>query len=205
MYITSRYLCFYSNLFGLEKKIRIPFSHIKEITKENTALVIPNALSVTTFRKEYLFRSFWDRDECFQVLRFVIDKQKDLGRGSMGPSPLVTGRGASASYKGVPITNGEIGAALGEPGQNQMIEETKAGSKPIVTQSATTEGSKATVPGSSRPAGRRTDEGVFRETGSMKVDLSSVVPTASTDDVHHSMEDILDEGNESGNIPAVHG
>jgi hypothetical protein len=48
MYVTNRYLCFYSNLFGLEKKIRIPFSHIKAITKEFTALVIPNALNVTT-------------------------------------------------------------------------------------------------------------------------------------------------------------
>ena len=48
MYITKRFLCFYSNLFGLEKKIRIPFSHMKDITKENTALVIPNAICVTT-------------------------------------------------------------------------------------------------------------------------------------------------------------
>jgi hypothetical protein len=48
MYVTNRFLCFYSNLFGLEKKIRIPYSHITLITKENTALVIPNAMAVTT-------------------------------------------------------------------------------------------------------------------------------------------------------------
>ena len=48
MYVTNNFLCFYSNLFGVEKKIRIPFSHITLITKENTALVIPNAIAITT-------------------------------------------------------------------------------------------------------------------------------------------------------------
>jgi hypothetical protein len=48
MYITTKYICFYSNLFGLEKKIRIPYSHIKNISKENTAMVIPNAIAIAT-------------------------------------------------------------------------------------------------------------------------------------------------------------
>lgn len=48
MYVTNRFLCFYSNLFGVEKKIRIPYSHITLITKENTALVIPNAIAIAT-------------------------------------------------------------------------------------------------------------------------------------------------------------
>lgn len=82
MYITKRFLCFYSNLFGLEKKIRIPFSHMKDITKENTALVIPNAICVTTYRKdstkEYVFRSFWDRDDCFRILSEVYETAKLL-------------------------------------------------------------------------------------------------------------------------------
>lgn len=50
MYITSKFICFYSNLFGLEKKIRIPYSHIKNVTKENTAMVIPNAIAISTGR-----------------------------------------------------------------------------------------------------------------------------------------------------------
>ncbi len=79
MYITNRHLCFYSNIFGLEKKIRIPYSHITAITKEMTALVIPNALSVTTYRKEYLFRSFWDRDECYRLLKDIVTKYKSGG------------------------------------------------------------------------------------------------------------------------------
>lgn len=90
MYVTQKFICFYSNLFGLEKKvqhtrpvhargfvgqecwrltatgpgatqIRIPYSHVTCITKENTALVIPNAIAIITHKKEYIFRSFWDR------------------------------------------------------------------------------------------------------------------------------------------------
>lgn len=48
LYVTSKFICFYSNLFGLEKKIRIPYAHIKEITKENTAMLIPNAIAIST-------------------------------------------------------------------------------------------------------------------------------------------------------------
>eukprot|EP01041_Mallomonas_annulata_P012528 gene12528-26393_t len=74
VYITDQYLCFYSNLFGLEKKIRIPYSHIELMSKENTALVIPNAISISTHKKSYLFRSFWDRDECYSLLYEQITK-----------------------------------------------------------------------------------------------------------------------------------
>jgi hypothetical protein len=76
MYVTTKFICFYSNLFGLEKKIRIPYSHITAVTKENTAFVIPNAIAITSYRKEYLFRSFWDRDDCYKLLKDYISKGK---------------------------------------------------------------------------------------------------------------------------------
>ena len=56
-------------LFGFEKKIKIPYSHVTCVTKENTAVFIPNAIAVITARKEYVVRSFWDRDDCFNLLR----------------------------------------------------------------------------------------------------------------------------------------
>lgn len=93
MYITDKFICFYSNLFGMEKKIRIPYSHITAITKEKTALVIPNAIAITTYRKEYLFRSFWDRDECFNVLKGYVRKYKTLSsRADHGVVPAAAGK-----------------------------------------------------------------------------------------------------------------
>lgn len=95
MYITDKFICFYSNFFGFEKKVRgtfgvytrvidlalpiyiythtdiilsqikIPFSHVLKITKGNTALLIPNSINIVTSRKEYCFRSFWDREETY--------------------------------------------------------------------------------------------------------------------------------------------
>jgi len=76
LYVTDRFVCFYSNLFGLEKKIRIPFSHIAVVTKENTAVIIPNAIAISTFKKQYIFRSFWDRDHCFFMLKSFINKYR---------------------------------------------------------------------------------------------------------------------------------
>lgn len=104
LYVTSKFICFYSNLFGLEKKIRIPYAHIKSITKANTALVIPNAIAISTGnacsqlfqlliydkiifqpsidKKDYVFRSFWDRDDCHRMLSLFMMKYttNDLSR-----------------------------------------------------------------------------------------------------------------------------
>jgi len=55
----------------MEKKIRIPYSHITDLAKEKTALVIPNAITICTEKREYLFRSFWDRDEAFELVGWL--------------------------------------------------------------------------------------------------------------------------------------
>ena len=91
MYVTTRFLCFYSNLFGLEKKICIPYTHVTAVAKENTALVIPNAIAITTIRKEYVFRSFWDRDECFRMLKEHIRGMAHKGGGVHERSTSVQG------------------------------------------------------------------------------------------------------------------
>jgi hypothetical protein len=40
--------------------------------------VIPNAIAITTYRKEYIFRSFWDRDEAFNMLKDLVNKYKGI-------------------------------------------------------------------------------------------------------------------------------
>jgi hypothetical protein len=42
------------------------------------ALVIPNAIAITTYRKEYIFRSFWDRDEAFNMLKDLVNRFKGI-------------------------------------------------------------------------------------------------------------------------------
>lgn len=59
------------------------------ITKEKTALFIPNAIAIITSRKEYIFRSFWDREDAFRTLKMC--HQASLRQGSAGEPSL--GRG----------------------------------------------------------------------------------------------------------------
>jgi len=46
--VTDTFLGFYTNLFGIEKKIKIPLKTVKSVTPAKTMLVIPNAISVET-------------------------------------------------------------------------------------------------------------------------------------------------------------
>jgi hypothetical protein len=124
MYVTSKFICFYSNLFGLEKKIRIPYQHVKLLTKENTAVVIPNAIAINTHRKEYIFRSFWDRDECFNLISSIVSKYKEnpSTRDSVG-SIDTDGRPRSDTYD---VTVGTRNSSLSVSSSDRREFRTKS-------------------------------------------------------------------------------
>lgn len=48
MYLTKTAICFYSNLFGIEKKLKLPYEFVVRVDRVMTALVIPNAIAVVT-------------------------------------------------------------------------------------------------------------------------------------------------------------
>jgi len=131
MYITDKFICFYSNLFGMEKKIRIPYSHITLITKEKTALVIPNAIAITTYRKEYIFRSFWDRDECFEMLKAFIKTYK----GVPGSTPAATSTPAGSGA--APVGSSPVVPATGSPDSTGMSRVPSAQSDPSPKRNST--------------------------------------------------------------------
>jgi hypothetical protein len=58
MYVTSKCVCFYSNMFGVEKKVKIPHEKILTVKKLLTALIIPNAIIITTTGTAHLVRYF---------------------------------------------------------------------------------------------------------------------------------------------------
>ncbi|KAG7399467.1 hypothetical protein PHYBOEH_008839 [Phytophthora boehmeriae] len=70
MYPTSSHVCFYSNVFGRERKILIPYESIREIEK-TTTMVFQHAIRLATSDKdEYTFTSFWgnNRDTCYDLI-----------------------------------------------------------------------------------------------------------------------------------------
>jgi len=66
LYVSENHICFHANIFGwitdvstpyighcnTDAQIVLPFSEIKTIEKRMTALVIPNAISISTPKKD---------------------------------------------------------------------------------------------------------------------------------------------------------
>jgi hypothetical protein len=80
LYITQHHICFFSNLFGFEKKVCdrssetqtlhtltrrtqlvIPFKGVKQISRKNTLKLFSNSLRVETAETRYEFTNFWVR------------------------------------------------------------------------------------------------------------------------------------------------
>lgn len=59
IYLTNKYILFYSNTMGIEKKLRIPYSKVKSIDKSNTMLFYPNAITLKTGTSPSLTFSFF--------------------------------------------------------------------------------------------------------------------------------------------------
>ncbi len=69
LYATVNYLCFYANIFKWETTVALRWKDINGLTKEKTALVIPNAIQVTTEDKDkHFFTSFAARDKAYMML-----------------------------------------------------------------------------------------------------------------------------------------
>ncbi|XP_063771446.1 GRAM domain-containing protein 2B-like isoform X3 [Pseudophryne corroboree] len=72
LYISHNYLGFYCNMLRKEIKVLIPVSTVILVKKANTALLVPNALSVRTIQGDkYLFGSLRNREICYHAVRDV--------------------------------------------------------------------------------------------------------------------------------------
>ncbi|KAL1518139.1 hypothetical protein ABEB36_001809 [Hypothenemus hampei] len=68
LYITQNFLCFYANIFGWETNLTLKWKEVTAITKEKTALVIPNAVLISTKTEKYFFTSLVHRDKTYVML-----------------------------------------------------------------------------------------------------------------------------------------
>lgn len=101
MYITDTFIGFYTNLFGIEKKIQIGLKSITSVSPLTTIMFIPNAITIETGAKlpfwtmqlyitcyilpsftaltderPFIFRSFLNRDKCISTIETYIAKFK---------------------------------------------------------------------------------------------------------------------------------
>ncbi|XP_055073827.2 GRAM domain-containing protein 2B isoform X1 [Misgurnus anguillicaudatus] len=86
LYITDTNVCFFSSVLLKDTKVIVPVSNITILKKQNTALLVPNAISIrTTEGEKYLFVSLRNREGCYKLLRSVCPQ---LEEGSANSSPL---------------------------------------------------------------------------------------------------------------------
>uniref|UniRef100_UPI0037E751D0 GRAM domain-containing protein 2B isoform X2 n=1 Tax=Semicossyphus pulcher TaxID=241346 RepID=UPI0037E751D0 len=86
LYVTDTHACFYSSVLLKDTKLVIPISCIHIVKKQNTALLVPNALSIrTTEGDKFLFVSLRNRESCYQLLRSLCPQIED---GSTNSSPV---------------------------------------------------------------------------------------------------------------------
>lgn len=85
LYISTKSVSFYSNIFGWITNISIKYNDIAKIQKQKTAKVIPNAIELETIETEkYFFTSFLYRDEAVDILNNLWRKSlsKNIKQGS---------------------------------------------------------------------------------------------------------------------------
>ena len=68
MFISREHICFNANIFGWVTNLVIAFADIVNIERKMSALIIPNAVLVTTANSQYYFASFMYREQAFSIL-----------------------------------------------------------------------------------------------------------------------------------------
>ncbi|XP_074062812.1 GRAM domain-containing protein 2B isoform X2 [Macrotis lagotis] len=84
LFISENWICFYSKVFGKDTKISIPAFSVTLIKKTKTALLVPNALIISTEAERYIFVSLLSRDTTYKLVKSVC---RHLENTSVGNSP----------------------------------------------------------------------------------------------------------------------
>ncbi|XP_053182155.1 GRAM domain-containing protein 2B isoform X2 [Scomber japonicus] len=71
MFVSDHWIGFHSKVFGKDTKIAIPVISVTHIKKTKTAILVPNALVISTANDRYVFVSFLSRDNTYKFLMSV--------------------------------------------------------------------------------------------------------------------------------------
>ncbi|KAJ3208059.1 hypothetical protein HDU67_007037 [Dinochytrium kinnereticum] len=107
MFITENFVCFHSNIFGFQTTYILHSSEILAVDPARTAMVIPNAIMVTTKDgSEFFFTSFVQREKALIAMRELIGiktrpRASSFFEEESGRNSLSSGAGnADASKRG---------------------------------------------------------------------------------------------------------
>lgn len=78
LWVSQNFFCFYSKIRGRGRLLEIPMTRVISITREKTALIIPNAIGFQTAGKKYVFGSFLSRDNTYKFVVSAWKKSHEL-------------------------------------------------------------------------------------------------------------------------------
>ncbi|KAJ9664309.1 hypothetical protein H2198_000238 [Neophaeococcomyces mojaviensis] len=141
LYISEGHICFSSNILGWITTLIISFEEIVGIEKENTAIVIPNAIAVQTLHARHIFRSLLSREATYDLMIGIWRvSHPDSFQKSMNGKRLAAGEVSKDNV----TTNGEAGDAQGS--EDETDEESGSdnddGSEPSIGSSGSIAGSE---------------------------------------------------------------
>ncbi|XP_074795593.1 uncharacterized protein LOC141977803 isoform X3 [Natator depressus] len=88
LYVSQNYICFHCSMLLRDVKVVIPVSSIAVLKKANTALLVPNALSIRTMEGEkFLFVSMRTREATYQLLRSVCKHLQTSSQSDLELNP----------------------------------------------------------------------------------------------------------------------
>ncbi|XP_049619238.1 GRAM domain-containing protein 2B isoform X1 [Syngnathus scovelli] len=96
MFVSDHWICFHSKVFGKDTKIAIPVISVTHVKKTKTALLVPNAVVISTASDRYVFVSFLARDNTYKFLMSVCLHLEDPCNSSIPSSPQITFRGRTS-------------------------------------------------------------------------------------------------------------
>ncbi|XP_059725997.1 GRAM domain-containing protein 2A-like isoform X4 [Haemorhous mexicanus] len=131
LYVSSRHICFHSNLLLKDIKAVVPVASISVLKKTNRALLVPNAISIRTAKGEkFLFVSLRQREATYQLLRSVCKHLQDSGQ-----SPRDSISSQSALEQSTPEPN-SLPESLDEPNPRSRQAEDEDGEVTLLVPSS---------------------------------------------------------------------
>ncbi|KAI8325049.1 hypothetical protein GQ54DRAFT_308647 [Martensiomyces pterosporus] len=107
LYLTENFVCFYSNIFGWVTNLVIGIDEVVSIEKKMTALIIPNAIQISTLHAKHFFGSFIYRDSAYNQLIDLWGKsrnEKSAGFPEIGHAEGGDGAGDVSRHRGDVLT-----------------------------------------------------------------------------------------------------
>ncbi|MEE6487772.1 hypothetical protein FKM82_015020 [Ascaphus truei] len=124
LYISTNHLSFYCSMLRKEIKVLIPVRSVIILKKANTALLVPNALSVRTAEGDkYLFGSLRNREISYQAVLAVCTHLQD-GSSCSTPLSLPTDPGSEQSTKVLNSSHSDLEQNLQESDSTELCVST---------------------------------------------------------------------------------